>query len=154
MKDDSIHHSSSDQNPEQEVWLSREEALRLFQIPDRTLKYWRDEKKIIYKKIRNRIYYLESSIRSKSEKYERPKKFLGMRYSKKRELQSIDPVLGLDIISLLVWLVFSPLPSKWGHIPSTLDIIIITILFFSAIYWIVKLIRRIRTKLKSKNNPE
>ena len=32
MKDDSINQSSSDQNLEQEVWLSREEVLKRFQI--------------------------------------------------------------------------------------------------------------------------
>ena len=133
MKDDSLDPSSSDQNPGKEVWLSREEVLKRFNIPDRTLKYWRDEKKIIFKKVRNSIYYLESSITAKSKKYSRPKKFLGMRYAKKRALVSMNPVLAIDILAVAFWFAALPVPVEAAYFRSTLTIITLTILFFSAI---------------------
>jgi hypothetical protein len=119
MKDDSpIESSAETQAGEQEKWISREEALKLFNISDRTLRYWKESKKIQFKTIRQRSVYSERSVRAQVQKTEKPKKY--WRFKSLTELRTIDPPLALLIVaacflfvngsegnSLLAWVFFN-----------------------------------------------
>src|SRR4051812_25880615 len=91
--------SPSNSDPGQVNWISKAEVKALFPVSDRTLKYWRDEKKVKFKTVRNRTFYVESDVRAEFEKYKRPKKFLGMRHSTvKRKIRTINYVLGMVLL--------------------------------------------------------
>jgi hypothetical protein len=123
MKHDSPHQPVADgPGPDQEKWISGEEVLKLFNITDRQLKYWRDTGKIVFKTIRKRSFYVESSVRAQVEKTEKPKKY--WRFKSLKDLRTIDPPLVLLIVAaclllangfqntevLLAWLIYNWAP--------------------------------------------
>lgn len=144
----------SNPDPGQEKWISKAEVKDLFPVNDRTLKYWRDQKKVRFKTIRNRTYYIESDVRAAFEKYNRPKKFLGMRHSiVKRKIRSINYVLGMVILAIS-WAFFTgiELTGPWYNMILS-NFFLALVLFIALIYGIVQLIRYIWKRKSGENDP-
>jgi hypothetical protein len=99
MKDDTPHQLvAKTPDPDQERWLSKDEILKLFpSITERQLKYWRDNDKIEFKTIRQRSYYLESSVRVQVEKLKTAKPY--SRIINLLELRTIDPPIAILIVA-------------------------------------------------------
>ena len=136
--------SPSNPDPGQEKWISKAEVKALFPVNDRTLKYWSDEKKVRFKTVRNRTFYIESDVRAQFELYKRPKKFLGMRHSTvKRKIRAINYVLGMVILAL-GWAIFTgiDLTGPWWNIVMH-NFFLALVLSIALIYGIVKLIQYI-----------
>ena len=99
MKDDSLHQPLADTpDPDQEIWLSRDEVLELFPVTERQLKYWRDTDKIEFETRRKRSFYLESSVREQVERSKAQKKSWTLRDV--LELRTIDPPIAIIIVAV------------------------------------------------------
>ena len=62
-KIDDIHHKINSKNlPKQEVFLDNEELIKMLKISRRTAQTWRDEGKISFSQVGNKIYYKLSDV--------------------------------------------------------------------------------------------
>ena len=62
-KIDDIHHKINSKNlPKQEVFLDNEEFIKMLKISRRTAQTWRDEGKISFSQVGNKIYYKLSDV--------------------------------------------------------------------------------------------
>jgi hypothetical protein len=141
------------------VWLSTEEVLKQFpSVSKRTLKYWRESKKIMFNMVRQRTSYLESSIRAQVAKQNIPKKYFGIRKSYiKKKLASINP--GIALLIIAAGLVFVNMPiffnKKQTYTLGQVYFIVYFLLALALVYFMVQLIRylwRNSTSQRIKNN--
>ena len=69
-KIDQIHHKISNKNlPKQEVFLDNEEFIKMLKISRRTAQTWRDEGKISFSQVGNKIYYKLSDVEKTMDEY-------------------------------------------------------------------------------------
>ena len=69
-KIDDIHHKINSKNlPKQEVFLDNEEFIKMLKISRRTAKTWRDEGKISFSQVGNKIYYKLSDVEKTMDEY-------------------------------------------------------------------------------------
>ena len=62
-KIEDIHHKINSKNlPKQEVFLDNEEFIKMLKISRRTAQTWRDEGKISFSQVGNKIYYKLSDV--------------------------------------------------------------------------------------------
>lgn len=60
---------SSKNNPKQDVFLDNEEFLKMMKISRRTAQTWRDEGKISFSQVGNKIYYKLSDVEKTLQNY-------------------------------------------------------------------------------------
>ena len=69
-KIDDIHHKINSKNlPKQEVFLDNEEFIKMLKISRRTAQTWRDEGKISFSQVGNKIYYKISDVEKTMDEY-------------------------------------------------------------------------------------
>lgn len=69
-KIDDIQHKISVKNlPKQEVFLDNEEFIKMLKISRRTAQTWRDEGKISFSQVGNKIYYKLSDVEKTMDEY-------------------------------------------------------------------------------------
>ena len=69
-KIDDIHHKINAKNlPKQEVFLDNEEFIKKLKISRRTAQTWRDEGKVSFSQVGNKIYYKLSDVEKTMEEY-------------------------------------------------------------------------------------
>ena len=69
-KIDDIHHKINSKNqPKQEVFLDNEEFIKMLKISRRTAQTWRDEGKISFSQVGNKIYYKLSDVEKTMDEY-------------------------------------------------------------------------------------
>ena len=69
-KIDDIHHKIKSKNlPKQEVFLDNEEFIKMLKISRRTAQTWRDEGKISFSQVGNKIYYKLSNMEKTMDEY-------------------------------------------------------------------------------------
>ena len=69
-KIDDIHHKINSKNlPQQEVFLDNEEFIKMLKISRRTAQTWRDEGKISFSQVGNKIYYKLSDVEKTMDEY-------------------------------------------------------------------------------------
>ena len=69
-KIDDIHHKINLKNlPKQEVFLDNEEFIKMLKISRRTAQTWRDEGKISFSQVGNKIYYKLSDVEKTMDEY-------------------------------------------------------------------------------------
>ena len=69
-KIDDIHHKINSKNqPKQEVFLDNEELIKMLKISRRTAQTWRDEGKISFSQVGNKIYYKLSDVEKTMDEY-------------------------------------------------------------------------------------
>ena len=69
-KIDDIHHKINSKNlPKQEVFLDNEEFITMLKISRRTAQTWRDEGKISFSQVGNKIYYKLSDVEKTMDEY-------------------------------------------------------------------------------------
>ena len=62
-KIDDIHHKINTKNqPKQDVFLDNEEFIKMMKISRRTAQTWRDEGKVSFSQVGNKIYYKLSDV--------------------------------------------------------------------------------------------
>ena len=74
-KIDDIHHKINSKNlPKQEVFLDNEEFIKMLKISRRTAQTWRDEGKISFSQVGNKIYYKLSDVEKTMDEYSHGRK--------------------------------------------------------------------------------
>ena len=69
-KIEDIHHKINSKNlPKQEVFLDNEEFIKMLKISRRTAQTWRDEGKISFSQVGNKIYYKLTEIKKTMDEY-------------------------------------------------------------------------------------
>ena len=69
-KIDDIHHKINLKNlPKHEVFLDNEEFIKMLKISTRTAQTWRDEGKISFSQVGNKIYYKLSDVEKTMDEY-------------------------------------------------------------------------------------
>ena len=69
-KIDDIHHKINAKNqPKEEVFLDNEEFIKKLKISRRTAQTWRDEGKVSFSQVGNKIYYKLSDVEKTMEEY-------------------------------------------------------------------------------------
>jgi len=158
MNSDSPNNPGSpDPGPGQEKWISRKEVKKLFpQIPDRQLKYWRDYKKIRSKTVRNQTFYIESDIREMVKHQSRPLKYIRARVKwVAKKVGTINPVLLIALLTVVFLFLVNKSYFKnavydyWDFANPFLGV-----LFFCAIYGLVKGIQYLRAWMFPKKDDE
>jgi hypothetical protein len=146
VKDDSPNHPSEDNTePGQEKWISKTEAINLYGVTDRNLKYWRSNNKIEYKLVKNLTFYLEHEVRAMAEKQTRPKKRFRKEFIAKK-LGSIDYVLGVVIFAVgWAWATGINLEGPWWNVVIR-NMFLSLVFFVAIIYGIVRFIQFIRRR--------
>ena len=69
-KIDDIHHKINTKNqPKQDVFLDNEEFIKMMKISRRTAQTWRDEGKVSFSQVGNKIYYKLSDVEKTMGEY-------------------------------------------------------------------------------------
>ena len=143
-------------NPSQENWVSREEIWKLFRVKARTLKYWRSRKKVRFKVVGTRTYYIKSEIRRLALTRARTKMYFGIRKIFEKRLRRMETVLSMTILSVILGLCYiRPFSRKPVYSVREVYLPLVCVLCFAAIYGLLRLIfflrKRIRRRKQSRD---
>jgi hypothetical protein len=123
----------------QEVWLSKKEIKALFPVADRTLRYWRNKKKVRFKIVKKDSYYLEREIRVLMENRAQPQKKIPLHKRIRRKLLKADRFYILAIGALIPGLFYLK-PGSKNKVYTTWEVYrpIVYFLCLAFIYGVVR----------------